>query len=847
MVAWRSTGCHHVCFGPSEPLPMESDQLARVVEYLGSKFLRGQPVLFTGAGYSLAARDQDGRSLPTGEKLAGELWKASGVTEDLDEDSSLQEVYQVALRSKFGAVKELLTGRFRVDQASLPGFYRLYYSLPWYRHYTINIDDLEIAASVKFTLDRKPIPISGVYSPRFSSDQARYSPSDLEVIHLNGTIDDLPDRVTFSTRQYADRSNYSDPYFSLLAADLVSRPFVFVGSKLDEAALWAQIEMRRGRGSRDMRELRPQSYLVSPTLSVAKREMLKEYNIDWIPMSAEEFADAVLQSVEKIVLAGARTTVATESDRGGGPLIPLAADLATQEERQKTEYLLGEEPHWSDVIDGKAITRDVDEQMLARCKASLEGDASTVLAILGTAGAGKSSSLMRAAWALTSDGLNVGYCDRDTEISAMGLVHAFDRQEELRVLAIDDAGRFGEVLARTVSEIALRRPGCLILVGLSSSAAERYLPSKAIRSATLDSVVLPGLTDTDIDRLIDTLREHNRLGVLVKKSLEERRAAFRDSAGRQLLVAMIQATSGKRFQEKVIDEFEDLTMDEKHLYALIAVATGRSFGLTTAEVLVASGHSSNEALNHLESLAKRRLLVAHPDKGGVMYRLRHREIARVVTEYLAKISQLKDLIEGIAFAGACTVSPVMPRNSRAWRLLKAFISHRYLSRVLDLISAREIYDHLESPLAEDHHFWLQRGSLEVRSGDLDLAQHFLGTARSLNSEDALVVTECALLEMKLAIRNPTSPTSHTRFNAAVVLLEGLIAERGERDAHPYHILGSQVLSWARLGVGDRDEVQDLLRRVIAHVEEAHRRHPGSRDLEGLGAALQKELLLTHVD
>ena len=529
--------------------------------------------------------------------------------------------------------------------------------------------------------------------------------------------------------------------------------------------------------------------------------------------------------------------------------IPLVTELVSEEDDQvKTEYLLGQEPLWSDIISGKAIKRDIDEDLLQECGACLERDGeSSVIVVLGTAGSGKSTSLMRAAWALSAEGVNVGFCDRDIDISTIGLVQAVDRQDDLSVLAIDDAGRYGEALARCIDEMARRRPGCLLLVAMHSSAVERFLPAKAVQNASHQQVVLPGLTDADIDGLIETMERFNRLGILANRNADDRRRAFREHAGRQLLVAMIQATSGKRFEEKIVDEFEDLTERENHLYALIAVATGRNFALDTSEILTASGHPDNEALNHLESLTKRHLLVVQGGKGGERYRVRHREIARVVTEYLASTHQLRDLIDGLAYAAACGVSPVEARSSRSWRFLKSFISHRYLSQVLDIADARFVYGNLEETLKNDHHYWLQRGSLEVRDGELHMAQHFLGTAMSLNDADPLVVTECAYLEMKLAIDNPRSPNSLKRFSDAVEVLEGLIADRGKHDAHPYHVLGSQTLSWSRLGVGDREATRGLLRRVAAHVEEGQRRHPGSRDLEGLAGALRKQLLMTHVD
>jgi hypothetical protein len=92
--------------------------------------------------------------------------------------------------------------------------------------------------------------------------------------------------------------------------------------------------------------------------------------------------------------------------------------------------------------------------------------------------------------------------------------------------------------------------------------------------------------------LLDVLDRENRLGLLRGKLRNEQRAAFRDQAGRQLLVAMIQATSGRRFEEKAVDELVELGADAR-AYGLIAVASAYRFGLQRNEILLGLGESTN--------------------------------------------------------------------------------------------------------------------------------------------------------------------------------------------------------------------------------------------------------------
>src|SRR6266849_453024 len=100
------------------------------------------------------------------------------------------------------------------------------------------------------------------------------------------------------------------------------------------------------------------------------------------------------------------------------------------------------------------------------------------------------------------------------------------------------------------------------------------------------------LINVKIDGLIAVLEKYNRLGILTGASMVERRKAFREQAGRQLLVAMIQATSGENFERKAQDQYVELERSQKYPYAPIAVATSLRNSLTKDEVLLAQGDRS---------------------------------------------------------------------------------------------------------------------------------------------------------------------------------------------------------------------------------------------------------------
>lgn len=208
---------------------------------------RGEIVLFTGAGFSLEAKDRTGQNLPTVTALKQELWAISFPGQVIEPEATLGELYSIALRRNKPALHKLIQTRLSVDPESLPDFYNVLFNAPWQRCYTLNVDDLESAVHSRWKLKRAPLPISATNPSNHSEPRARHAGPELEVIHLNGFLADAPELLTFSEVQYAQRIANQEPWYARCAVDVRSRPVVFVGTELREIPLWQHIELRRRR------------------------------------------------------------------------------------------------------------------------------------------------------------------------------------------------------------------------------------------------------------------------------------------------------------------------------------------------------------------------------------------------------------------------------------------------------------------------------------------------------------------------------------------------------------------------------------------------------------------------
>ena len=816
---------------------------ANSIARLRSQMARAEVVLFTGAGFSVDAENSRGQKLPTTAQLKQQLWRLCYPDQEHDPTSTLGELFDVAKKRRRAHLIDFLESRFSVHADSLSDYYRPYWSMPWLRVYTLNIDDLALAAARKFQLDRVPTPISATSADRSYVPRGRHGNPSVEVVHLNGALPDPPESLTFSETQYAERIANKEPWYARCVADLVSRPVIFIGTDLREVPLWQHMELRKLRVKPRI-DRRAGSILVTPTLSPSRQELLQELRVEWFSGTVESFAVEVMGQLGDARRKGFEF-LGDYSRSLGRTTLQLTSDLAADNPSLETGYLAGEEPHWSDVLTGRAIEREFDVALYgAAMKILKRKRPATALLVSGTAGTGKSTVLMRLALTLSAEGIPVFWVDRDTRVTPHGIRKRVLREKSKVALVIDDADVLGRQASGLLHDLVPAHDRLLCVVSARSTKVATITDSVARENLiTLDEKVVPGLTDEDIEKLISVLDKFHRLGILKGKSAAERRRAFANQAGRQLLVAMINATSGERFEEKAKSELTELAGTDRYIYSIVCLASSLGHYLTKDEVLLAAGSTGSEAAEALDALAARHVLVSRPPT--YEYRARHRVIAELVQDRLQALGELKDVVVGLAFAASSKVNPAMGRHERPWRLLNRLMSHDFLGRVVGVMDAREVYEAIEGLVAFDYHYWLQRGSLEVHRGDLGWATQYLNQARSLSPNDYLVQTTYAYLQMRKASESPDRHHARDFFEEGMAILESVITEHGRTTPYPFHVMGSQGLHWSRseptmTGVAKRE----FLGMILERVRTGCGLHPGSKQLKELVPVIEREILYT---
>ncbi|MCM3695206.1 P-loop NTPase [Microbacterium oleivorans] len=753
---------------------------------------RGEAVLLTGAGFSRGLTDHFGDLLPVGQELAKSIWPIAFPDEPFDAATALAMVYEEALRRSQTLLGEQLGRHFNIDRALLPERYVDWYSLPWHRVYTLNIDDSDHAVADRLP-DRLQI-MSALSSTPGSVDRNK-----LAVVHVNGVLDEFPN-VTFSPWEFAGRTAAQDSWYQEFVTDISTRPTVVIGSVLDESPLWHYMQLRGSRGSG--RELRPKSWLVTPKIDPGRRAMLQRLNFEHQAEIEQAFFERAIAPHVDDLKASQRGSTDTL-----GPLLAVDQQLRSAG-KGSADFLLGAAPTWGDVADGFAATFAFDNELLKTTRSLTTG----VIAVTGSAGSGKSTSLMRTAAALASEGLTVVWLDRETESSISHMRSEIARLNP-DVVFVDDLDRFAGDADHLLRSLMQASDDVVIVASVRSA---RFTQLRYAERLNLEAHLRQErLTDEDAEALISALSRSNRLGALLNLSHSEQLRKLTERDDRQLLVSLIEATSGQRFHDRVADECRSLTDAELSIYGLVCTSMwADNRVLSKQDVLFATTRTfdSNSALNALLRLEESRLVLG--DASG--YRARHRVVAESSIDYFREEGLLEHWLTDLIFLCASHYTVGSARQTRYGRLLIRLINHRNLKRlVVDTPTIQRLYGQVEQWLTKDPHYWLQRGSFETDYGDFGAAENFLRQARALSEDDALVDTAWSMLLLKRSVDSPTSPSAQADVNVAIAILKGVMLDPQRNVPHTFAVFLSLGLRWLRSAPIARQEKlalkEDLLK------------------------------------
>jgi len=808
---------------------MNADDVRRLTEAISPNMERGACVLFLGAGFSVEALDQDGNAIPAGDRLRRELWRIVYGDSPVDA-STLGEVYETAVRRNATRVIELL--KKRLQASTLPDFYLSFFRLPWRRIYTTNIDTLGEFARDRFALPVELQVLTPKDGPPLTSPHERIGRPPVQYIQLNGSVGGLPDGVTFSPGQYARDLALPPLWQAAYPYDIRDATVVFVGTELNEPTLDQALTLRDLRDKNSPRENRRPSFLVTRDRPPRARfDNLTRQNIHWIEGTARELSEQVLANIAPAVPRAS----ATRSIQDHLVSRLRAAAAAT---RPSGIYFSGSEPGWADIEHRLVALRSVTSELVEFSVAAIAGPLAQVGCIVGTSGSGKTTVLMDSLARLDAMGKNCLYIGRTSDIGYQDVISQL-ASARLDVIGIEESRTYASDVKRLLSLAVSEGSPRVVLLSMAAHRIERLFTPEERKALRFREFPTHILTDADIAALLGVLEANDRLGYLRPMSADARRASFRKQReiGRQLLVAMIRLTEHRSLKRKVVDEYDDLTEPEKHIYGLLTPATAHGRGLTEIELLMALEGAD---VAHRDALGRMtdRGLITH---AGNRYLLRHGVVAQSLEPALAVGGHLSKVI-------AALLPVLVLRDAEGDRpahdLMVHLMGHNYLLEVLGLVRTQELLSTLEPAMRGSHHFWLQRAEVEIEAGEPGMALVYLQNAKALEPHDFYVDVGIQHARLRVSAQSAGSAEAIEQARTALNELERIVADR-PGSPHPAHVYGAQVMALSER-LPKSESMVEILRKALRLTDAACSRFEGNPRFPDMKRRLERALMMQIV-
>jgi tetratricopeptide (TPR) repeat protein len=820
-------------------------------QYLLRALSRNRLILFAGAGFAAGAKNRIGTSLPVGSELARLIWKFLEYDGGYD-STPLPEMFEALLSSgtSHTSIRNFLEDHLICNET--PAEYSALSVPYWYRIYTTNVDDLipRIYSQIA------PPALEILAYPDDDILERDQSLGKIQLIYLNGRLPCPPEKLTFGARQYARGALDDQPLYEQFIRDYATHPVIFVGTNLNEPLLWQHIESRERRMP-DASEHRPKSFMISPRISQPKRAQLEQYNIvpvegstldllDWIKKNSPGLPSRI--DVIKAAAPGIAEILSTLEVKGLSRRrvaefaecfvkVPLSSEISSD----RSLYLLGTTPRWEDMHRYLDAPRTLTDSIFAHVVDQLDREAGAIVAVLGTAGCGKSTILRRLGIRLSQAGRDVFFTNSERVPSPGVISDALEALVDRKsILLFDNAEIVLAALPGILKDILKSSVAPIVIIASRTNDFDR-LWARFQGADDIKEFHVPNLDRTEIKGIINVLERNSLLGKLQGMPERERIREFENRAGKQILVAMREATSGYGFDEIIKDEFDKLVPQEsKVLYLCVALATDAGYTISREQFVRCTDATPGEALH----LLTRNLhdIVIPFDQAGDFLKLRHQHIAEYVIERVAPRPLLRDAYIRLLTVLSAEIGP-RSRRSRAFGIYRDVINHLSIYRrfAKDMEEARSIYSSLSRHLQKDAQFWLQWGSLELEGGSLELAENYLDQAESLDDKNHHIKNARAHLLIKKGLEASDLSTAGVFFDDANKILTIRMTESSYADVYAIHIYCYYGYHWVRRWFPMEDNEQrtrlEELRRVADEGCKVHPRHQRVKAVkEGLDKA-----------
>lgn len=603
----------------------------------------GRVVLLLGAGATEGAKRRDGDVPPKTGELRDRL--AARFLGGAYKGESLSWVAELSIsETSLPQVQDFVASQLEDLQPAQ--YHLLLPTFRWRGIFSTNYDRL--CENTYANCSAAVQTLVPVLSNRDRIDESLRSSKSLGLFKLHGCVTRTHDPalpLILSADQYATHRMGREYLFNTFEQWATEYPVVFVGHSGQDADIRSLLlEVSKEPN------VRPRYFMLKPDASDLDVRFWEQKRITVLRMSFETF----LRELDGAIPAALRPALAAIEasgplDRrlivhGGVPatvneLLEFDAELVHSSmpvgNGRPSDFYKGFDLGWYAVANDLDVRRQLTDTILndVIARADVERPSSAELYVItAEAGAGKSVFLRRLAWEAARDADEVVLYRR-----AAGHIRIEQIREIVRVtgrrvfLFIDDATDNAADLTRLIERARHEKLAVTVIT------AERLNTWNTIgdqlAQVVNETFPLRYLSEKEIEQLVAKLAKHDSLGpALTGQPASYAIEQFAKRAGRQLLVALHEATAGRPFEDIILDEYRELQpRTAQQLYLTVCVLN--RLGVPVRAGLIARVHSIpftefNEKLfKPLERVVAARQIIEGQD---FYYEARHQEIAQIV-------------------------------------------------------------------------------------------------------------------------------------------------------------------------------------------------------------------------
>lgn len=784
---------------------------------------QGNVALVLGAGASYGAVHPEGKKIPMGPNLKEMI--ADDFLGGAHRADSLAEIAELAeSASSLPALQDYIHDVF--DPFQPAAHHKQLPTFRWYGIATLNYD-LLIERSYAGTTGQELAPL---YSDEDQVEDKRRSPNHLLFLKLHGCITRTHDHripLILTPEQYLTHREHRENLFGILEDWAREKTLVFVGTSMQDPDI-RQVLLEVGRNS----SWRNRHFLVVPDASSYREKFWAERKIELLKMGFADFLqhlDGAIPRLGRTLTVPPTALPCFARFNRTNPALTRAATDAIQNDLEwvhpgmgaplvsPKDFYRGAAPGWGPLLQNLDVQRHLTPRLLHDIVLEAPtGNTLDFAVIKAPAGSGKTLVLRRAAWIAAADLDALCFYVRAGSLPPGEILCEIAESASRRLFVfVEDYAYNPGVIAQACAIIARRK--CPVTLVGTARANEWNVACDQLEPFVSHEYELPYLSQREIADLLALLERHGALGTLEKQSPEDRQRAFVQRAGRQLLVALHEATLGESFERIVRNEFEKLVPARAQEIYLTICALNRT-GVPVRAGLVSRLHDvplsdfKKSFLGPLEYV-----VILREGKHGVdaEYTARHPYIADMV--FREVLNDARSRFDRLAM--------ILDKLNPSYESDQASFEHLVRAQTIrewlpDDVLIDEFYARAEEAAPNDGHVFLQHGIYEMNrpAGDLKRAEELLSRAHELMPKNPITTHAFAELECRLAERAPSGLAAEKHLGRATALATSLTG-RNATTSHGYVTLAKAEIIRLRRQIGDAgllasdETIVDTIRRA----------------------------------